>query len=126
MPKTEGYISVAAKEYEKLTVPLSMEVGSIIFSVRSLKNNLLTMSNTISKISEDTYTDTPDDESPLLRQEIKNLINTLHVLKQTVKFNLCFIMRRITISLFETVIANNLTPSKVRNFMRQILSSKKQ
>ncbi|WP_330215502.1 hypothetical protein [Pseudomonas sp. AM8] len=110
MPKTEEYYSVAAKEYEKLTVSLSKEVGSIIFSVRSLENNFLTIGNTFSKISEDTYTDTPDDVSPLLRQEIKNLISALHDLKQTVKFNLSVIIQRITISLSETVSVNNLTP----------------
>lgn len=99
MLNLEEYYSFAAKEYESLTVSLSAEVGSIIYSVRCLENNFLTMGNSLSKLSEDVYTETADRIDPLLKQEIKDLIQALNELKQTVKFNLNIVIKRINNSL---------------------------
>ncbi len=106
MTNLEVFYIKAAFEYEDMTVKLSVQVDSIILSVRSLENTFQEMGIKVSKISEGMIIDTTISPSALVHSELRVLIDALASLKEMVKITLTSVIHTTNLTL--TQIADDM------------------
>lgn len=78
----------ASLQFEKLTGSIAVEVGKIVFSVRSLENDFLLMSHAVSRMSNDVCKHEQASTAQRLRRELMSLATTLDILKKVIDMNL--------------------------------------
>ena len=78
----------ASLQFEKLTGSIAVEVGKIVFSVRSLENDFLLMSHVVSRMNNDLCKHEQDSTAQRLRRELMSLSTSLDILKKVIEMNL--------------------------------------
>ena len=106
MKKLEDFYNRIASEYEDLTVKLSLQVDSIIFSIRTLEKPFTVSAKSIARTSNITSEVSGPSPTEMIQHELKDLIEALTSLKEMVNITLASVIQATNI--FTTQTANDI------------------
>lgn len=101
MTELDDFYKRMASEYEDLTVKLSVQVDSIVFSIRSIDRLFPQLEISALETADEAHISNDSSKAGIIHYELRNLIDALSSLKETVRVNLDSVLTSTDVALSE-------------------------